>query len=122
MRGQRYEINITAKDNYYKVEVLKNGWRLLAAEGDYNTVNARLSEVYSRRVNTKQFNDDTFSEPTLYGILLDKYDNLLGRTPVIYFDINGETDKPFTKERTEYVLDFLRQDGFDKKESSMPTK
>ena len=59
MRGQRYEINISAKDNYYMVEVLKNGWRLLAAEGDYNTVNARLSEVYTRRVNTKQFNDDT---------------------------------------------------------------
>ena len=59
MRGQRYEINIIAKDEYYKVEVLKNGWRLLAAEGDYNTVNARLSEVYTRRVNTKQFNDDT---------------------------------------------------------------
>ena len=59
MRGQRYEINITAKDEYYKVEVLKNGWRLLAAEGDYNSVDARLSEVYTRRVNTKQFNDDT---------------------------------------------------------------
>ena len=59
MRGQRYEINISAKDNYYKVEVLKNGWRLLAAEGDYNNVDARLSEVYTRRVNTKQFNDDT---------------------------------------------------------------
>ena len=59
MRGQRYEINITAKDEYYKVEVLKNGWRLLAAEGDSNNVLARLSEVYTRRVNTKQFNDDT---------------------------------------------------------------
>ena len=59
MRGQRYEINITAKDDYYIVEVLKNGWRLLAVEGDYNTVDARLSEVYTRRVNTKQFNDDT---------------------------------------------------------------
>ena len=59
MRGQRYEINITAKDDYYLVEVLKNGWRMLAAEGDYNTVDARLSEVYTRRVNTKQFNDDT---------------------------------------------------------------
>ena len=59
MRGQRYEINITAKDEFYKVEVLKNGWRLLAAEGDYNNVLARLSEVYTRRVNTKQFNDDT---------------------------------------------------------------
>ena len=59
MRGQRYEVNIIAKDNYYIVEVLKNGWRLLAAEGDRNNVLARLSEVYTRRVNTKQFNDDT---------------------------------------------------------------
>ena len=59
MRGQRYEINIIAKDNYYKVEVLKNGWRIVAVEGDYNNVDARLSEVYTRRVNTKQFNDDT---------------------------------------------------------------
>lgn len=59
MRGQRYEVNITAKDNYYKVEILKNGWRLLAAEGDYNTVDTRLSEVYNRRVNSRQFNDDT---------------------------------------------------------------
>ena len=59
MRGQRYEINITAKDNYYIVEVFKTGWRLLTAEGDCNNVLARLSEVYTRRVNTKQFNDDT---------------------------------------------------------------
>ena len=59
MRGQRYEINITANDTYYKVEVLKTGWRLLAAEGDCTTVLARLTEVYTRRVNTKQFNDDT---------------------------------------------------------------
>ena len=59
MRGQRYEINITAKDNYYTVEVLKNGWRLLAVEGDYNSVDARLSEVYTIRVNSKQYNDET---------------------------------------------------------------
>ena len=59
MRGQRYEINITAKDNYYIVEVLKNVLRILAAEVDCNNVLARLSEVYTRRVNTKQFNDDT---------------------------------------------------------------
>ena len=59
MRGQRYEINITAKDNYYKVEVLKNGWRLLAAEGDPNNVLSRLNEVYNNRIDNNIINDDT---------------------------------------------------------------
>ena len=59
MRGQRYEINITAKDNYYKVEVLKNGWRLLAAEGDLNNVLSRLNEVYNNRIDNNVINDDT---------------------------------------------------------------
>ena len=51
MRGQRYEINITAKDNYYKVEVIKNGWRMITVEGDYNNILNRLYEVYDSRVN-----------------------------------------------------------------------
>ena len=59
MRGQRYEINITAKDNYYKVEVLKNGWRMVAAEGDSNNVFSRLNEVYNNRVDNNVINDDT---------------------------------------------------------------
>ena len=59
MRGQRYEINISAKDNYYKVEVLKNGWRLLAAEGDPNNVLSRLNEVYNNRIDNNIINDDT---------------------------------------------------------------
>ena len=59
MRGQRYEINITAKDEYYKVEVLKNGWRLLAAEGDPNNVLSRLNEVYNNRIDNNIINDDT---------------------------------------------------------------
>ena len=61
MRGQRYEINISAKDNYYKVEVLKNGWRLLAAEGDPNNVLSRLNEVYNNRIDNNIINDDTRS-------------------------------------------------------------
>ena len=61
MRGQRYEINITAKDEYYKVEVLKNGWRLLAAEGDPNNVLSRLNEVYDNRIDNNIINDDTRS-------------------------------------------------------------
>ena len=59
MRGQRYEINIAAKDNYYKVEVLKNGWRLLAAEGDSNNVLTRLNEIYNNRIDNNVVNDDT---------------------------------------------------------------
>lgn len=62
------------------------------------------------------FNDETYNEPTLYNILLDKYDSSTGRTPVLYFDINGENDLPFNKERTEYILNFERQDGLDKEE------
>ena len=61
MRGQRYEINISAKDNYYKVEVLKNGWRLLAAEGDPNNVLSRLNEVHNNRIDNNIINDDTRS-------------------------------------------------------------
>ena len=61
MRGQRYEINISAKDEYYKVEVLKNGWRLLAAEGDPNNVLSRLNEVYNNRIDNNIINDDTRS-------------------------------------------------------------
>ena len=59
MRGQRYEINITAKDNYYNVEVLKNGWRIVAAEGDYNNVLSRLKEEHKIRIDYNVFDDDT---------------------------------------------------------------
>ena len=59
MRDQRYEINIIAKDNYYKVEVLKNGWRLLAAEGDYKNVLSRLKEEHKIRIDYNVFDDDT---------------------------------------------------------------
>ena len=59
MRGQRYEINITAKDNYYKVEVLKNGWRMVTVEGDYNNILNRLYDIYNSRLNRNVINDDT---------------------------------------------------------------
>ena len=59
MRGQRYEINITVKDNYYKVEVLKNGWRMVTVEGDYNNILNRLYEIYDSRINRNVINDDT---------------------------------------------------------------
>ena len=59
MRGQRYEINISAKDNYYKVEVLKNGWRMVTVEGDYNNILNRLYDIYDSRLNRNVINDDT---------------------------------------------------------------
>ena len=59
MRGQRYEINITAKDNNYKVEVIKNGWRMITVEGDCNNILNRLYEVYDSRVNRNVLGDDT---------------------------------------------------------------
>ena len=59
MRGQRYEINISAKDNYFKVEVLKNGWRMVTVEGDYNNILNRLYDIYNSRLNRNVINDDT---------------------------------------------------------------
>lgn len=60
MRGQRYEINITAKDNKYKVEIKKNGWRMVTVgEDTYNKVLNRLYEIYDSRVNRNVLNDDT---------------------------------------------------------------
>ena len=59
MRGQRYEINITAKDNNYKVEVIKNGWRMITVEGNCNNILNRLYEVYDSRVNRNVLGDDT---------------------------------------------------------------
>ena len=60
MRGQRYEVNITAKDNIYKVEVLKNGWRMVTVE-DNNHIKVldRLYNIYNDRVNRNVFDDDT---------------------------------------------------------------
>lgn len=80
---------------------------------------SRIKIVDKAFLESLPFNDETYSEPTLYNILLDKYDSNTGRTPVIYFDIDGETDKPFNINRTEYVLQFERQDGFDKAEINL---
>lgn len=59
------------------------------------------------------FDSDSFTEPDLYTILF-KYDKSTGRTPCMYFDIDTETDLPRNLDRDEYLLKFLRQDGFDK--------
>lgn len=55
------------------------------------------------------FNDDTINESSLYEILMNKFDSNLGRTPVLYFGVNDGC----------YILDFIRQDGFDKEQLSL---
>ena len=60
MRGQRYEINITVKDTMYKVEIIKNGWRMVTVgEDTYNKVLNRLNEIFRDRVRRNVVNDDT---------------------------------------------------------------
>jgi len=58
------------------------------------------------------FDSDSFTEPDLYTVLF-KYDKTTGRTPCMYFDMDPETDLPRNMERDEYLLIFLRQDGYD---------
>jgi len=65
------------------------------------------------------FADDTLNEMTLYNVLMDKYDASTGRTPVMYFDIDPDTDLPRNMDRDEYILIFERQDGFDKPELTL---
>lgn len=102
-------------DKLNHLNVLEKILKITPANNDINkSWYSRIKILNSDLLNKIAFNDDTFSEPTLYDILMNKYDSSVGRTPVMYFDINGETDKPFNLERTEYVLDFIRQDGLDK--------
>ena len=75
---------------------------------------SRIKIADAEMLNAKQFNDVTYSEQTLYSILMDKFDASLGMTPVLYFDIDAQTDLPYNLDRPEYVLKFERQDGADK--------
>lgn len=59
------------------------------------------------------FADTTYNELSLYNVLLDNFDSSTGRTPVLYFDIDPETDLPRNMARDEYLLKFERQDGLE---------
>lgn len=59
------------------------------------------------------FADTTYNELSLYNVLLDNFDSSTGRTPVLYFDIDRETDLPRNMARDEYLLKFERQDGLE---------
>lgn len=76
----------------------------------------RIKIVDKELLQSLAFNDETYSELSLYDILLNKYDSSIGRTPVIYFDINANTDLPRNINRPEYILRFERQDGFDRED------
>ena len=111
-------VYIHEKKNH--LNVLESILRTTPANNDISqSWYSRVKIGNSSWLEKQVFNDDTFSEPTLYSILLDKYDSSLGRTPVLYFDIDGETDLPFNNLRTEYALEFIRQDGYDKAEVNM---
>lgn len=111
-------VYIHEKKNH--LNVLESILRTTPANNDISkSWYSRIKIGNSSWLEKQTFNDDTFSEPTLYSILLDKYDSSLGRTPVLYFDIDGETDLPFNNLRAEYALEFIRQDGFDKAEVNM---
>ena len=73
---------------------------------------SRIGIIDREFIRNISYNDETLSEQNLYGLLLDKYDSTLGRTPVLYFDIENDLPKDLTK--ATYILDFIRQDGFDK--------
>lgn len=75
---------------------------------------SRITILNKGLLASTPFNDETYSEQSLYGILMDKYDSAIGRTPVLYFDMNDQTDLPNNLTKETYILDFLRQDGYDK--------
>ena len=74
----------------------------------------KISAGDAEALSLRPFYNQTLNELSLYDLLFDIYDPSLKRTPVAYFDLNG--DVPRNWARDEYVLAFERQDGFDKPE------
>lgn len=112
--------------NYNHLTALERWLRLTPSNFDnYNT-------GYQRKHNKSWFNritlidnsdtflsnlpfaDTTINGLSLYELLMDIYDSSTGRTPVAYFDIDISTDTAKNTARDEYLLNFERQDGYDK--------
>lgn len=107
-------------DSLNHLSVLQKILKVTPANNDINkSWYSRIKIGSFRLLEQTPFNNDTFNEPSLYNILMDNYDSSLGRTPVLYFDIDVTTDLPTNRKKATYVLDFLRQDGFDKNEIAM---
>lgn len=100
--------------------VLKKVLQVTPANNNvYRSWDKKISIFDTQLLKDTAFNDETYSEQSLYGVLLDKYDSSIGRTPVLYFDIDEITNKIITTSsltKVKYFLKFERQDGFDKNE------
>ena len=60
MNNSRYEVSIYTKVNEFIVTIKKDGYVLLnVSENTPEKVIDRLSNVYTLRVNTRQYNDET---------------------------------------------------------------
>ena len=60
MNNSRYEVSIYSKENYFSVIIKKDGYIILSViDNTPEKVVNRLSEVYTIRVNSKQYNDET---------------------------------------------------------------
>ena len=60
MINSRYEVTIYTKANEFTVTIKKDGYIILnVSENTPEKVINRLSEVYTIRVNSKQYNDET---------------------------------------------------------------
>ncbi len=108
--------HLTALERFLKVtpancDTYEEGYNPHNNKSWYN----RLTILDKEFLRNIPFDNDTLSEPDLYTALF-KYDKSTGRTPCMYFDIDPTTDLPRNLERDEYLLKFLRQDGFDKPE------
>lgn len=107
--------NLYLHDRLNYLTVLENILKTTPANNDISkSWFSRIKILNQRVLSQVAFNDQTYSEPSLYEILLNKFDSAIGRTPVVYFDMDAETDLPRTLSRDEYLLNFERQDGFDR--------
>ena len=59
MNNSRYEVTIYTKENEFKVSIKKDGYNLLTVtDNTPEKVFNMLSDIYTRRVNGKQYNDE----------------------------------------------------------------
>lgn len=98
------------KDRYNCLTALERVLKVTPANNDLaKSWWARINILDSDWLETIPFDDDTFTAGDLFTILF-KFDDIVDRTPVLYFDMTnlGAVKK--------YLLKFERKDGFDKNE------
>lgn len=98
------------KDRYNCLTALERVLKVTPANNDLaKSWWARINILDGDFLENIQFDDDTFTASDLFTILF-KLDDIVDRTPVLYFDMAnlGAVKK--------YLLKFERKDGFDKNE------